>query len=203
VINRRKVRVSSKSQKEETMEHVNLGSVIEQAIAKFSQNRIGDRPPVFVMISPELASIPWHNRSLKEFVRMFLYEALLTNDPDATLEITLRRKVDLKDLSAFIGVRPACWVQLRVSGRGLKVMEHLIEELFSDVDYRCEEWVGVADSAARLGIFGNENRPALKMVFCIESNRNIRKCDLLLPIFEMIPMPCLMADETKQATPRT
>jgi hypothetical protein len=203
VINRRKVRVSSKSQKEETMEHVNLGSVIEQAIAKFSQNRIGDRPPVFVMISPELASIPWHNRSLKEFVRMFLYEALLTNDPDATLEITLRRKVDLKDLSAFIGVRPACWVQLRVSGRGLKVMEHLIEELFSDVDYRCEEWVGVADSAARLGIFGNENRPALKMVFCIESNRNIRKCDLLLPIFEMIPMPCLMDDETKQATPRT
>jgi hypothetical protein len=185
------------------MEHVNLGSVIEQAIARFSQNRIGDKPPVFVMISPELATIPWHNRSLKEFARMFLYEALLTNDPDATLEITLRRKVDLKDLSAFIGVRPACWVQLRVSGRGLKVMEHLIEELFSDVDYRCEEWVGVADSAARLGIFGNENRPALKMVFCIESNRKIRKCDLLLPIFEMIPMPWLMADETKQATPRT
>jgi hypothetical protein len=185
------------------MEHVNLGSVIEQAIAKFSQNRIGDKPPVFVMISPESASIPWHNRSLKEFVRMFLYEVLLTNDPEATLEITLRRKVDLKDLSAFIGVRPACWVQLRVSGRGVKVMEHLIEELFTEVDYRCEEWVGVADSAASLGIFCNENRPALKMVFCIESNRSIRKCDLLLPIFDLVPMPCLTADETKQATPQT
>jgi hypothetical protein len=185
------------------MEHVNLGPVIEQAIAKFSQNRIGDKPPVFVMVSPESASIPWHDRSLKEFVRMFLYEVLLTNDPDATLEITLRRKVDLKDLSAFIGVQPNCWVQLRVSGRGLKVMEHVIEELFAEVDYRCEEWVGVAASAARLGIFGNENRPALKMVFCIESNRNILKCDLLMPVFEMIPMPCLAADETKQAMPRT
>jgi hypothetical protein len=185
------------------MEQVNLGSVIEQAISKFSQNRIGDKPPVFVMISPASASIPWHDRSLKEFVRMFLYEVLLTNDPDATLEIALRRKLDLKDLSAFIGVHPACWVQLRVSGRGLKVMEHLIEELFAEVDYRCEEWVGVEDSAARLGIFGNESQPELKMVFCLESNRNILKCNLLLPIFEMIPMPCLTADETKQATPRT
>ena len=27
------------------MEHVNLGSVIEQAISKFGQNRIGDKPP--------------------------------------------------------------------------------------------------------------------------------------------------------------
>jgi len=185
------------------MEQVNLGSVIEQAISKFSQNRIGDKPPVFVMISPASASIPWHDRSLKEFVRMFLYEVLLTNDPDATLEISLRRKLELKDLSSFIGVHPACWIQLRVSGRGLKVMEHLIEELCAEVGYRCEEWVGVEDSAARLGIFGNENRPELKMVFCLESNRNVLKCDLLLPIFEMIPMPCLTASETKQATPRT
>jgi hypothetical protein len=185
------------------MEQVNLGSVIEQAISKFSQNRIGAKPPVFVMISPASASVPWQDRSLKEFVRLFLYEVLLTNDPDATLEIALRRKADLKDLSAFIGVHPACWVQLRVSGRGLKVTEHLIEELFTEVDYRCEEWVGVEDSAARLGIFGSESRPALKMVFCIESNRNALKCDLLLPIFEMIPLPCLTADATKQVMPRT
>jgi hypothetical protein len=27
------------------MERVNLGSVIEQAISQFSQNRIGDKPP--------------------------------------------------------------------------------------------------------------------------------------------------------------
>ena len=112
------------------MEHINLGSVIEQAISKFGQNRIGDKPPVFVMISPALTPIPWHDRSLKEFVRMFLYEVLLTNDPDALIEIALRRKMDLKDLNAFVGVRPSCWVQLRVAGRGLKVMEDLIEDMF-------------------------------------------------------------------------
>ena len=110
------------------MEHINLGSVIEQAISKFGQNRIGDKPPVFMMISPALTPIPWHDRSLKEFVRMFLYEVLLTNDPGALIEIALRRKMDLKDLNAFVGVRPSCWVQLRVAGRGLKVMEDLIEE---------------------------------------------------------------------------
>jgi hypothetical protein len=170
------------------MERVNLGSVLEQAISKFSQNRIGDKPPVFVMISPALTPIPWHDRSLKEFVRMFLYEVLLTNDPDATIEVVLRRKIEVKDLNAFVGVRSSCWVQLRVAGRGLRVRELLVEELFAEVGYCCEEWVGVEDSMARLGIFGSKHKPELKMVFCVESSRNTLKCDLLLPVSETIPL---------------
>ena len=185
------------------MERVNLGSVIEQAISKFGQNRIGEKPPVFVIISPALTPIPWHDRSLKEFVRMFLYEVLLTNDPDAIIEIALRRKTELKDLNAFVGVHPSYWMQLRVAGRGLKVMENLIEELFAEVGYRCEEWVGVQDSQARLGIFGNKNRPDLKMVFCVELSRTILKCDLLLPVFENVPPSYLDVDEAKHTAPRT
>jgi hypothetical protein len=92
---------------------------------------------------------------LKEFVRTFLYEVLLTNDPDAAIEVVLRRKIELKDLNAFVGVRPSCWVQLRVAGRGLKVRELLVEELFAEVGYCCEEWVEVEDSTARLGIRGS------------------------------------------------
>jgi hypothetical protein len=185
------------------MEHVNLGSVIEQAISRFSQNRIGDKPPLFVMISPALTPIPWQDRSLKEFVRMFLYEVLLTNDPEAIIEVALRRKVNLKDLNDFVGVRPSCWIQLRVAGRGLKVMEHLIEELFAGVGYRCEEWVGVQDSAARLGIFGSKNKPELKMVFCLELSRSILKCDVLLPVCENVPLRHLAVDEAKYTAPRT
>ena len=184
------------------MEQVNLGSVIEQAITKFSQNRIGDKPPIFVTASPALIPIPWHDRSAKEFVRMFLYEALQTNDPDATIEVTLRKKRELKDLNAFVGIQPSCWVQLRVAGKGLKVMEHSIQELFNDVDYRCEEWVGVEDSGARLGIYAPSDKPGLKIVFCLESSRNILKCDLLLPVFETLPFPC-PGDESRHATPRT
>ena len=80
-------------------------------------------------------------------------------------------------------------------------MEHLIDELFAEVGYRCEEWVGVQDSQARLGIFGNKNRPDLKMVFCVELSRNILKCDLLLPV--SISLSYLTADESKHAAPRT
>ena len=185
------------------MEHVNLGLVIEQAISKFGQNRIGEKPPIFVMISPSLAPVLWHDRSLKEFVRMFLYEVLLTNDPDAIIEVTLRRKLELKDLNAFVGIRPSCWMQLRVAGRGLKIMEPLIEELFAEVGYYCEEWVGVQDSAARLGIFGSKKNPELKLVFCLELTRNILKCDLLLPVFADVPLTYLAIADAKHIAQRT
>jgi hypothetical protein len=183
------------------MEQVNLGSVIEQAISRFSQNRIGAKPPLFVMISPALTAIPWHDGSLKEFVRTFLYEVLLRNDPGAIIEIALRRKTALKDLTAFVGVQPSYWAQLRVAGRGLRVMENLIEDLFVEVGYRCEEWVGVADSQARLGIFGANLRPELKMVFGVELTRNIFKCDLLLPV--TVPFFPFTTRHSEQATPRT
>ena len=177
------------------MEQVHLGSVIEQAISRFSQNRIGEKPPLFVMIAPALSTIPWQDRSLKEFARMFLYEVLLSNDPGAIVEIALRRKADLKGLNAFVGIRSSCWVQLRVAGRGLKVMEHAIDELFAEVGYHCEEWLGAQNSRARLGIFANKNKPGLKMIFGLELSRDILKCDLLLPV--TFALSCPTTDETK------
>jgi hypothetical protein len=185
------------------MEQVNLGSVIEQAIARFGQNRIGDKPPVFVMIPPSLSYVPWYDGSLREFVRTFLYESLVRNDPDATVEVALRAKVELRGLNEFLGVRPSYWVQLRVSGRGLKVMERLVEELFANVNYRCEEWVGAEDSGARLGIFGSTDNSRLKVVFCLESNRKILKCDLLVPVWEPLSLRGVTADGAKQVTLRT
>jgi hypothetical protein len=181
------------------MQHVSLGSVIQQAISKFNQNRIGEKPPVFVTIPPAVTHLPWHDGSAKQFVRRFLYEALQTNHPDAIIEIVVRRKRDLKDLNAFVGIQPSYWVQLRVSGRGLKIMEHSIQELFAEVDYRCEEWVGGEESSARLGIFGARDKPKLKMVFCLESIRNILKCDLLLPVFESFPLAQPNLEEAKPA----
>ena len=108
------------------MEQVNLGSVIEQAITKFTRNRIGDKPPVFVVLSPALTRVPWKDRTLGEFLQFFLYESLLTSHPDTAIEISLRRRLLLKDLTAFVGVQPSYWVQIRVSGRGLRIAEPLI-----------------------------------------------------------------------------
>ena len=174
------------------MEQVNLGSVIEQAIAKFSRNRIGEKPPVFVVLSPALTQVPWRDRALREFLQFFLYESLLTSHPDAAVEISLRRRLLLKDLTAFVRVQPSYWVQLRLAGRGLRIAEPMIEDLFSEVGYRCEEWIGTGGADARLGIFGAIDAPKLKMVFLVESTKHRLRCDLLLPIDDESPVPCLL-----------
>ena len=174
------------------MERIDLGTVIQEAISKFSQNRIGDKPPVFVMLSPALSQVPWRDSNLKKFLRFFLYEALLTSDPDAVVEISLRRRVTLADLKAFVGIDPSYWIQLRISGRGLRISERLVEDLFTEVGYRCEEWVGLDGSDARLGIFGTIDRAESKMVFCVEVKRQKLLCDLLIPVIDARPVPCLV-----------
>jgi hypothetical protein len=173
------------------MEQVNLGSVIEQAITRSSQNRLGEKPPVFVALAPVLPQIPWRDAALRRFLQSFLYESLLTSDANAAVEISLRRRSLLKDLTAFLGVQPSYWVQLRISGRGLKIGEQIVEDLFAEVGYRCEEWIGIQGSDARLGIFGTISVPELKMVFCLESTRHRLRCDLLLPVSDGCPAPCL------------
>jgi hypothetical protein len=173
------------------MERVNLGSVIEQAIKKVTRSRIGEKPPVFVTLSPALTQVPWKDSALKQFLQFFLYESLLTSDANVPIEISLRRRSLLKDLTAFVGIQPSYWAQLRISGRGLKIAEKHIEDLSSEVGYRCEEWVGMDGSSARLGIFAAMDAPSLKMVFCLESRHQRLKCDLLLPVDDNRPVPCL------------
>ena len=183
------------------MERVDLGTIVQGAIARFHQNRIGPKPRVFAMISGSLPKVAWHDRSLNEFTRLFLYECLLSNHPDSTVEIAVRRKIELKDLNRFIGIQPTYWVQLRVSGRGLRILEGLVEELFSKLGYHCEEWIGMDESPVRLGIFGSEQIPASKMVFCIESTRGTFKCDLLVPIYEMHAVSDMTSKISKDPAP--
>jgi hypothetical protein len=144
--------------------------------------------------------VPWKDRALKEFLQFFLYESLVTSLPDAPVEISLRRRVLLKDLTAFVGIQPSYGVQVRISGRGLQIAEPLIEELFSEVGYRCEEWVGIPGCETRLGIFGTIDAPDLKMVFCIESVKHRLRCDLLIPVIDDCPVPCLL-ENTPQHPP--
>jgi hypothetical protein len=184
------------------MEKVNLELVIQQTIARFQQNRIGEKPFVFVTISPSISQITWSDGSLKEFVRLFLYECFHSCDPDKAVEVLLTRRTEIRDMNEFVGINPSHWVQLRISGRGLKHTERMIEDLLSGLGYRCEEWVGVDDSAVRLGIFGTQFKNAAKIVFCLNSIRDTLKCDLLLPAFEPAPVPCLAARNRNSIAPR-
>ena len=176
------------------MGKVDIAIVIQETISRCSQNRIGAKPPVFVTLAPVLTRVPWQNQTAEEFVRRFLYEALLTCDADAAVEVSLRRRALLDDLNAFVGIKPSYWIQLRVAGRGIRVAENLIEDLFSEVGLRAEEWLGIADSNTRLGIFGSIDAPKLKMVFCLESVRQKQKCELLLPIADDDPAPEHLGD---------
>ena len=178
-------------QKGGVIEKINLGSLIEQAITRVEQNRIGEKPPVFVTLSPALTQVPWRDTALKQFLRFFLYESLLMGDAQKPVEITLRRRALLKDLTAFVGIQPSYWVQLRIAGRGLKISESVVEDLFAEVGYRCEEWIGMDGSNARLGIFGTIDVQS-KIVLCLETSRRRLKCDLLLPVHDHQPAPCLV-----------
>ena len=174
------------------MEKINLGWVIEQAITRVSQNRIGEKPPVFVALLPALTRVPWIDSALEQFLQFFLYETMLTSDAAVPIEITLRRRSLLKDLTAFIRIKPSYWVQLRISGRGLKISADHIQDLFAEVGYRCEEWVGMQDAGARLAIFSAINAPKAKIVFCVESMRHRLRYDLLLPLYDSQPVPRLI-----------
>ena len=170
------------------MERIDLAKTIKEATATFCQNRIGDKPPISVMVPSIISDIPWPDRKLQELVKLFLYETLLTNDPDAEVTVSLRRRPELKDLSEFVGVQPSYWLHLRISGRGVRLSESFIDEFFKDIGYKCEEWVGVAESETRLGIFTAANMPNIKIVFCLDDGRFARKFDLLLPIREPVAL---------------
>ena len=184
------------------MENVDLALIIQQTIARFTQNRTGAKPLVFVMMSPSVSRLEWSDGALAEFVRLFLYEALLSNHPDAAVEVLLRRRAALRDLTDFVGIHPSYWVQLRVSGRGLKRCERLIEDIFSGVGYRLEEWVGLDNSDARLGIFGTKSKSGAKMVFYLESSRRALKCDLLLPVVENATVAASAPGDAAQVAPQ-
>lgn len=184
------------------MEHVNLESVIQQTITRFKQNRSGEKPLVFVSVSPSISQIAWDDGSLKEFVRLFVYECLHSSEPDKAIEVLLTRRAEIGGMNDFLGLRPSYWVQLRLAGRGVKYTERMIEDMFRGLGYRCEEWVGLDDSAVRLGIFGTQFNAAARMILCLNSIRGILKCDLLLPISEYAPLSSSSARTRNSVAPR-
>ena len=170
------------------MEKIDMATLVQDAVARFSRNRIGDKPPVSLTLSPAFAPVPWRDRGLKDFVRFFLYDTLISSDSDAAIEISLRQSLVLNDLNAFLGIGNSYWAQLRVAGRGLRVVDRFVEDLFADVGYRCDERVGVDGSSAQLGIFGCIEAPASKLVFCLETTRGRLICDLLVPVVDEASM---------------
>jgi hypothetical protein len=181
------------------MERIDLAKTIQESAATFCQNRIGEKPPISVTVSPTITDIPWPDRKLQELVKAFLYEMLLTNDPDAEVAVSLRRRSMLKGLGEFVGVQPSYWLHLRISGRGVRLCESFIDGFFGDVGYQCMEWVGVAESESRLGIFNDTHKPDIRIVFCLDIGRSVRKFNFLLPVREPAALLCGLQDQALKA----
>ena len=171
------------------MEQIDMGELVERVVVKFSQNRMGIKPTVFVVIPPSLPLILWQDSSLERLLKVLLYDALLTNNPEKPIRVLVHERTRLTDLEGFVGVSPLYWIQLRIQGSGPGAMDNLVEERFKELGYRCEEWVGVEGSSAQLAIFSPAGKNEPKMVFCFDINKTIQRCDLLIPVPERMHQP--------------
>jgi hypothetical protein len=167
---------------------VDLNDLIVQAVARFAQNRSGPRPSIRAKLPPEIPVISWRDESLGRFIKRFLYQALTANHPDIPVRVAVNERRRLSDLETFVGLYPLCWIQLRIEGHGSGMSDGLVEELFRDFAYRCEEWVGVEGSDAHLGIFAPVDNGGPKIVFCADIARPTWKCDLLIPVSEQLAL---------------
>jgi hypothetical protein len=183
------------------MEQVDLGKVIQDAIARFSQNRIGKKPPVSIRISAALPTTPWTDGSLRRIVKALLYEALMSNDPEAPTDVCLRRRSELKEFDAFVQGHPLYWAQIRVAGRGLRLRDLSFEEILNELGYLSEEWFGIKHTTTQFAVFVRADHPEQKLIFCTDPGSTIKKYDLLLPITKLSmaahPLPKWQLAETR------
>jgi len=160
---------------------IDLGALIEEVIQKFSRNRIGVKPAVFVKIPPEQPYVSSGDKALEKLIRVYLYESLLMGNPDTPVHVMVHRRASLKDLETFAGIYPAYWTQLRVQVHSPCILHNLVKEKFNELGYDCDEWIGVENSNAQLAIF-SASWPESKVVFCADITQDLTKCDLLIPV---------------------
>ncbi len=179
------------------MTEVDLKSLIEGIVTKFNRNRTGAKPVVIATIPPGLPNLFLRDARLAKLLRLFLYEVLLMNEPEAPVQVLVHKRSRLRDLEAFVGVSPQYWIQLRIAAHGPCIPEKLIEERSREVDYRCEEWVGVEDSNAQLAILSPLDENGQKMVFCVDATKRARKCDFLIPVNQPLAFTVHSEERTK------
>ncbi len=179
------------------MSEIDLKSLIEEVVTKFNRNRTGAKPIVIVTVPSELPNPFPQDARLAKLLKLFLYEVLLMNEPEAPVQLLVHKRNRLRDLEAFVGVSPQYWIQLRIAAHGPCIPEKLVEERSREVDYRCEEWVGVEDSDAQLVILSPMEANGQKMVFCVDASKQIRKCDFLIPVTQPLAFPMCSNERRK------
>ncbi len=177
---------------------VDLKKIIEEARLKFSRPETGPQPTINAQIPPHFDQLFWQNDSLERFIKFFLYYALHSSDADMPVHVAVHARTKLTDLENFVGVYPVYWIQFRVRWHGSSLTSSVIGEMFSDLGYRCEEWVNAEKINWQLGIFTPAGKGEPKLAFCVAAHEASWECDFLLPMFDRLLLPLYSNVRKKQ-----
>jgi len=161
---------------------VDLRKIIEDMQLKFNRPRTGPQPTINAQIPPHFDRLFWPDQGLERFLKFFVYYALHSSDPDTPVEVLVHARTKLADLEDFLGVYPVYWIQFRIRWRGSPLTRGVIGEMFSDLSYRCQEWISAKRIDWQLGVFIPARGDAPKLIFCVAARESLWECDFLLPI---------------------
>ncbi len=162
------------------MREIDLATLMREIVLQRNASSCG--PSLQLSMPLNLSPFLWFDHRLETLIERFINSATSICYPARAVRIAVNQKAKLTDLEKFFGIYPSHWIELRFEAQGPAGFEEGARKIFEDLGYRCEEWVGVENSGQQLASFclGTERGP--KLVFWVNNQRSIRKCDLLIPI---------------------
>jgi hypothetical protein len=172
---------------------MNPESIIRKVIPKLGKKRKPGSPSIHVTIPSALDDVPFQGCNIEFLIERFLEHVVETSHPSKPIKVSVGEKKELADLEQFFCVSPLYWFHLGVDVYARAGLDSGAKRIFESLGGRCPEWVGVEGSESRLGAFyfGTHNTPAL--ILFIQDRGARRKCDLLIPVKELIPSPACAA----------
>jgi len=165
---------------------VDLRKIIEDTQLKFNRPRAGPQPTINAQIPPHFDQLFWHDESLERFLKFFVYYALHSSDPDTPVDVVVHARTKLADLEDFVGLTPVYWIQFRIRWHGSPLTSGVIGEMFSDLGYRCQDWINAKRIDWQLSVFIPARGDAPKLIFCVAARESLWECDFLLPISRLV-----------------
>jgi len=165
------------------MRETNIAA-LTQCIVRLSRKSLAKKEASIQLSLPAApASFLWHDGSLEALVHRIARKASLEVSPKRTIRIKVCQKTKMRSLENFFQIRPERWVELSISWCGPAAgFEIDIREMIANLGYRCEEWIGANESWPQLGAFSFGTKRLLKLLFWVQRQKNVQRCDLLIPV---------------------
>ena len=160
-------------------------SALMKSIARGCRTLLAQKESSLQLSLPfPLTRLHCHDRRMERLLCRLARKASLKVHPGKTIRIAVRQRGRMRDLEKFFEIQPAHWIQLRIAWSGPAGFERDARDLMRGLGYRCEEWIGENGSWPQLGAFSFGTKRLLKFLFWAQRQKDIQKCDLLIPVME-------------------